>query len=112
MAARSFFSISEKTALSPPHRKMRAPCSAGTLEPETGASRKRAPLAVTAACISAMRSGVSVEQSTMVLPGPHASSTRGKTASDASIVESILYVTPAALTTASGDEAMLHANRL
>mmetsp|Transcript_102278 Transcript_102278/g.292775 ORF Transcript_102278/g.292775 Transcript_102278/m.292775 type:complete len:279 (-) Transcript_102278:36-872(-) len=92
---------SAKSSLSPPQRKMSWPAAAGPFEPDTGASRKRPPLAVTAASISCMRSGVNVAQSTIDLPGPMAPRTDGKTASLASKVESIDHVTLHAETTSA-----------
>mmetsp|Transcript_15000 Transcript_15000/g.50314 ORF Transcript_15000/g.50314 Transcript_15000/m.50314 type:complete len:264 (+) Transcript_15000:583-1374(+) len=54
----------------------------------------------------AMRSGVRVAQSTTALPGPTAERRPGKTASEASSVDSIEYVTAQASTTAAGVAAM------
>jgi hypothetical protein len=43
---------------------MSAPCSAGPLLPDTGASRKRAPFALTAAAMAAAAAGEIVDAST------------------------------------------------
>ena len=99
------------TASSPPQRKMSVPVSAGTLEPETGASRNTPPRATMRSLMLCMRSGDRVAQSTMLLPGvtaaisPPASSGQSNTASDASIVDSMLNVREHCCTTAAADSA-------
>mmetsp|Transcript_9571 Transcript_9571/g.19251 ORF Transcript_9571/g.19251 Transcript_9571/m.19251 type:complete len:273 (+) Transcript_9571:130-948(+) len=55
-------------ALSPAVRMTSCPCSAGPLEPLTGASRKRPPLAVTASPISLDVASSTVDMSTKRLP--------------------------------------------
>jgi hypothetical protein len=53
-----------KSSSSPEAKKMSFPCSAGALLPETGASRKAAPVARTAAATAAAVAASTVEAST------------------------------------------------
>mmetsp|Transcript_4134 Transcript_4134/g.7951 ORF Transcript_4134/g.7951 Transcript_4134/m.7951 type:complete len:232 (-) Transcript_4134:84-779(-) len=93
MAARSVSTTASNTERSPAHRNINWPFSAGTLLPDTGASRKVPPRARTADAVSAEICSVSVAQSTNALPGriPLIISSE-YTAFTASGVESIAYV--------------------
>mmetsp|Transcript_12448 Transcript_12448/g.36683 ORF Transcript_12448/g.36683 Transcript_12448/m.36683 type:complete len:223 (-) Transcript_12448:74-742(-) len=97
-------SISSNNSLEPAHRKINAPAAAGTLDPETGASRNRPPSDDTSRDIRIISSSASVAQSTMDLPSdtpPRTPSPSGapNTISATSGVLSIVYVTPHASTT-------------
>mmetsp|Transcript_5895 Transcript_5895/g.10639 ORF Transcript_5895/g.10639 Transcript_5895/m.10639 type:complete len:216 (-) Transcript_5895:403-1050(-) len=52
------------SSLSPPVKKIKVPCSAGPLEPETGASRNLPPLALIAASMALAVSASTVDTST------------------------------------------------
>lgn len=59
---------------SPAPKKTSVPVSAGTLEPDTGASRKRPPRDVTASAVATLVATSKVEQSTSALPAATAAS--------------------------------------
>mmetsp|Transcript_20016 Transcript_20016/g.56735 ORF Transcript_20016/g.56735 Transcript_20016/m.56735 type:complete len:222 (-) Transcript_20016:130-795(-) len=94
MAFRPVSLTSSNKALSPAHRKMSVPVIAGTLDPDTGASRNRPPALTTASLIFFMSSSPSVAQSTMALPSDTPAKTPSspsKTALLTSGVESMEY---------------------
>mmetsp|Transcript_2067 Transcript_2067/g.4342 ORF Transcript_2067/g.4342 Transcript_2067/m.4342 type:complete len:242 (+) Transcript_2067:165-890(+) len=60
--------ISLNKSSDPAHKKINDPMAAGPLEPETGASKNRPPLSMTALFIPCISTSAKVAQSTMDLP--------------------------------------------